>query len=245
MRLSWPFAAGVLGAFLLGASLAVAAPREGDAYHIVLARRALGPGEAIELRLVPPPPEGARVNYGMRIGALGIGFPDGVYRAPYVIPVGTPPVEVFASFSANGFRFSATTEIELLPGSMPGAGDCLGPGQAFSANMGGIEPDYTYLDVLPTLVHAAAPEYPRSSFVRGVEDTVPVRALVCRTGRVLDAVALPSYRGMPGANAVPVERDPKIVEAALAAVRQNVFSPGLVAGQPAAVWVHVGVSFRR
>jgi hypothetical protein len=80
--------------------------------------------------------------------------------------------------------------------------------------------------------------------VRGIEDTIHVRALICRSGRVLDAYALSSYRDT-GANAQPIERDPKLVEAAVAAVRQYVFSPGIVAGQPVAVWINTAVAFRR
>ena len=181
----------------------------------------------------------------MMSGAMGIGFQDGVYRAPYVIPPGTPPARVTAGFSGAGIRASATTEIELLPGSVPGAEDCLGPGQSFSTVMADVEPDYMHLDELPQLIQSVEPEYPRSAFARAVEDTIPIKALVCRSGRVLDAYALPSYRGIVDANAQPIERDPKLVEAAVAAVRQYVFSPGRVGGQAVALWVNTAVAFRR
>jgi hypothetical protein len=227
--------------FMDGADLA-AAPAESDAYRIVLPRRALAAGEHVELRLVPPPPEGAQVNFGMMIGTLGLGFLDGRYRAPYVVPPGTPPVTVIASFSAGGFRASATAEIELTPGSVPGAEDCLGPGQSFSAVLGDIEPGYTQLDELPELLQSVEPEYPRSPYVRGIEDTIHVRALLCRTGFVLDAYALPGYRDT---REEPIERDPKLVEAAVAAVRQYVFRPGMVAGHAVALWIDTGVAFRQ
>jgi hypothetical protein len=245
MRPALPCILGVLVPLLIGSSVAQAAPRDGDAYHIVLAKRALAAGESVELRLVPPPPEGVRVNYGMTIGSSGYGFADRIYRAPYVIPPGAPPVQVHAGFSATGFRVSATAEIELLPGSVPGATDCLGPGQSFSAGFGDIEPSYLYLDDLPTLSHSVQPDYPRSTFVRGVEDTIPVKVLVCRSGRVLDAVALVSYPNPITANPEPIERDPKLVEAALAAARQYIFRPGMIGGQPVAVWVVTAVAFRR
>lgn len=222
----------------------MAAPAESGVYHIVLPRRALGAGENVELRLVPPPPAGARVTYQTMIGTMGIGFPDGIYRAPYVIPPGTPPVRVLAGFSVAGFRASATTEIELRPGSVPGAEDCLGPGQTFSSAMADIEPGYTQLDELPHLVRSVEAEYPRSALVRGVEDTVHVRALLCRSGRVLDAYALTAYRDTP-AGMEPIERDAKLADAAVAAVRQYVFSPGMVGGQAVAVWIHTAVVFRR
>ena len=222
-----------------------AAPAESDAYHIVLAKRALGAGESLEFRLVPPPPAGVRVNYGPSVGATGVGVPHGVYRAPYVIPPGTPPAQVSAGFSNAGVRAGATAEIELLPGSVPGAEDCLGPGQSFSTVTAEIVPGYIYLDQLPTLIQRVEPEYPRGAFARGIEDTIPIRMLVCRSGRVLDAIALPSYRGLPGTNPDPVEHDPKLVDAAIAAARQYVFSPGMVGGHAVAVWVATPVAFRR
>lgn len=222
-----------------------AAPAESGAYHIVVPRRVLGAGESVEFRLVPPPPAGVRVNYGWSIGATTTGVPRGVYRAPYVIPPGTPPARLSAGFSGAGVRASATTEIELLPGSVPGAEDCLGPGESFSTTTAAIVPEYIYLDQLPTLIHRVEPEYPRSDFARGIEDTIPIRMLVCRSGRVLDAFALPSYRGFPEVSLDPVEHDPKLVDAAIAAARQYVFSPGMVGGHAVAVWVDAPVTFRR
>jgi hypothetical protein len=214
----------------------MAAPADGGAYHIVVPNRALGAGESVEFKLVPPPPAGVRVNYSM---------PNGVYRAPYVIPPGTPPAQVSASFSGAGVKGIATAEIALLPGSVPGAEDCLGPGQSYSTLAAGIVPEFVQLDQLPNLVHSVEPEYPRSAFARGIEDTIPIRVLVCRSGRVLDAWALPSFRGFPTPDAEPIEHDPKLVEAALAAVRQYVFSPGIVGGNAVAVHVETQVAFRR
>jgi hypothetical protein len=176
---------------------------------------------------------------------MGIGLiPPGIYRAPYIIPVGTPPARVSACFSGPAFRAGATTEIELLPGSVPGAADCLGPGQSFSTVLGTIEPGYTYADTLPDLIHRVDPEYPRSTFARGIEDTLPVLVLVCRNGLVLDAYVPPSYL-VGTRDEQPIERDPKLVEAALAAARQYIFKPAMAAGQPIAVWIHVPVAFRR
>jgi hypothetical protein len=232
-----------LAAFTLVPSVA-AAPREGSAYHIVLPRRAISAGEQIELKMVPPAPAGLRVNWDVASGTGGIGLHSpGIYRAPYIIPAGTPPARVSASFSGAGFRAGATAEIELTPSSLPGAVDCLGPGQSFSTVLGAIEPGYTLADELPQVIHRVDPDYPRSAFVRGVEDTMAITALVCRSGRVLDAYAPASY--LNPRDTEPVERDPKLIAAALAAVRQYVFKPATVAGQPIAVWVAVVVAFRR
>ncbi|MEO7868283.1 MAG: hypothetical protein ABIU54_11650 [Candidatus Eisenbacteria bacterium] len=198
----------------------------------------------MELRLEPRAPEGLKVNYWVMMSRSGIGLiPPPVYRAPYVIPPGTPPVKVNASFSGLTVQGDASTEIELLPGSMSGAEDCLGPGQSFSTILGEIEPRYARLDVLPQLIHTVEPEYPRSEFVRGVEDTIPMQSLVCRSGRVLDAYVLQRYRGTTTLQ--PIENDPKLVEAALAAARQYIYSPGMVLGHAVAVWVVTQVIIRR
>ncbi len=215
-----------------------------DAYHILLPRRVVGAGEHVELRLVPPAPNGVEVNWAVDSGTGGHALnPPGVYRAPLVIPLGTPPAKVGAAFEISGIGAGATTEIELAPSSVPGAADCLGPGQMFSTVLGDIIPRFTPVDVLPELVHRVDPVYPRSAIIRGVEETIPINALVCRSGRVLDAYALASYRDTRDAN--PVERDPELVEAALAAVRQYLFKPAMAAGQPIAVWVGIPVRFRR
>jgi len=220
-----------------------AAPPMGDAYHIVVPRRALGAGERVQFRLEPPAPEGANVYYGASVALGRNGLLSPIYSAPFVIPPGTPPAIVGISFSGPMGRGGASAEIELLPGSVAGAEDCLGPGQSYSTVVGGIEPEYIYLDELPELIHKVEPEYPRSSYVRGVEDTLTVKVLVCRLGKVLDAVVLQAFR--TPSTREPIERDPKLVEAAVAAARQFVFKPGLVSGHAVAVWVHVPIAFRR
>ena len=213
-----------------------------DAYHIVLSRSAVGPGEHVEMRLVPPLPPGVRVRWPVATGKSQR-VCSANYRAPYVIPVGATPVRVAVSISGPDWRTIVSTEISLLPGSVPGAEDCLGPDQSFSPTEGTIVQDPVPADGLPQVIHAVAPEYPRSSLARGVEDRIPVRALLCRTGRVLDAYVPYSYVE-PG-DQQPIEHDPKLVEAALAAVRQYVFSPATQAGQPIAVWIGTVVVFDR
>lgn len=219
-----------------------AAPKEDVRYHIVFPRHAVRAGEHVRLRLVPPAPKGIRVLWGFTSGTVEFALtPPGVYRAPYVIPVGTPPAKVSASFSGSGSRARVTTEIELMPGSVPGAEDCLSPGQSFSTAAGGIEPGYSY-DQPPELIRRVDAVYPRSAFARGVESTLTVQAFICRTGRVLDAYVPPTYLDPRGE---PIERDPKLVEAALAAVRQYVFRPATLAGKPVSVYFATPVAFRR
>lgn len=90
---------------------------------------------------------------------------------------------------------------------------------------------------MPQLLREVPPIYPASRFAQGVEDTVVVHALVCRSGKVLDAFAPPTYRG----NTFElIEGDPKLVDAAVAAVKQYEFSRGEAAG-----WYSLKVIFRR
>jgi hypothetical protein len=224
-------------------SVPAGTPSGGEAYHIVLPRRAIGAGEQVERTLVPPAPLDVRVNWPVASSGSGVRFYSTVYRAPYVIPVGTPPAKVSVGVSGQGWRTIVSTEIELLPGSVPGAEGCLGPGQSSSTTAGTIVPDHTSADELPQLIHPVPPEYPKRDLARGIEDTIPVHALLCRTGHVLDAHALPSYVNV--GDRQPIPHDPKLVEAAITAVRQYVFTPAKVSGQAIATWIDIPVAFRR
>jgi hypothetical protein len=222
---------------------AASTPPARSEYHIVLARRAVGPGEHIELKIAPPPPAGARVNWSVasRMSGNPAGLQSATYRAPFVIPAGAQPALVTASISGTDLRASATTEIELTPGSVPGAEECLGPGQSFSMVYGELEPSYTAVDELPELIHSVPPDYPRSILAHGKEASIAVKALVCRSGRVLDAWAQQRLAGPPDWQ--PIEDDPKLADVAIASVRQYVFKPALASGQPIAAWVVVLVRF--
>src|SRR5207247_5298721 len=127
------------------------APSNPEAYHIVLSRCAVGAGEQVEMRLLPPVPPGVRVSWPEASGRTELIY-SAVYRAPYVIPVGTPPAKVGVGISGSGVRTIVSTEIELVPGSVPGAEGCLGPGQTFSTATGTIVPDNTPVDELPQLI---------------------------------------------------------------------------------------------
>jgi hypothetical protein len=160
-----------------------------------------------------------------------------------LIPVATPPALISVSLSGAGVKTLVTTEIELLPGSVAAAADCLGPGQSFSTIVADILPHSESFDESPSILQRVEPVYPRSAFVRGHEDIIPVRTLVCRTGRVIDAYVPPAYLDADGE--MPVARDPKLVEAALTAVRQYVFRPAIVSGQPIAFWIDIPISFHK
>lgn len=230
---------------LIQPALALAAPPiDGVQYHIVLSRQSARAGEVVEMRLVPPVPVGVRVAWPEASGKTNLIY-SALYRAPFVIPPGTPPARVAVGISGQGFKTSVSTEIELIPSSLPGSEDCLGPGQSFSTTAGTILPDYTPADELPELVHSVDPVYPRTFQARRIEETVPVLVLVCRTGRVLDAYVPYSYKDIEDINnANPIERDPRLVDAALDAARQFIFKPAKKSGEAFATWVHTGVRFR-
>jgi hypothetical protein len=210
-------------------------------YKIVLSRQGLRAGDRVEMQLLPPVPPDVRVLWPDFAGKTNRIY-SAVYRAPYVIPPGTPPVTIGVGISGGLLRTSASTEITLIPSSVPGSENCLGPDQSFSTTSGTIVPDYTFVDELPELIHRVEMQYPRSAQARGVEDTLMVMVLVCRTGHVLDAYAPYSYERIGDLH--PIERDAKLVEAALAAARQFVFKPGLKSGQAMATWLGVPMSFR-
>ncbi len=222
---------------------AATAPASSDAYHIVVAHRAVSAGEHVVLKVEPPPPPGVRLGWTLAMSAPEIGPAAAIYRAPFVIPPGTPPVEVSVSISGPSLQTGATAAIELAPDSLPGAADCLGPDQTFSRVTGEIIPSYRFVDTLPEAIHTVVPEYPRGELARGGDATIPVMALVCRDGQVLDVYSPPSFAS-PGDD-LPIPRDPKLVEAALAAVRAWRFKPAMAGGQAVAVWVDVPVRFRR
>ena len=223
-----------------------AAAREGpshEAYHIVGPRNPVGPGEHVELKLVPTPPATVRATWHLVSNPSEHAFYGATYRAPYVVAPGAPQVEIGAGLSGPGWRTAATILISLTPGAVPGADDCLGPGQSFSPTAGDIVPSHAPVDEFPALIQRVDPDYPPSAFARGIEDTITVIVLVCRSGRVLDAYVPPGFLSLHPE--VPVERDPKLVQAAIAAARQFVFRPARVAGEPVATWVGVSVPFRK
>ncbi len=81
----------------------------------------------------------------------------------------------------------------------------------------------------PKRIQYIAPEYPRAARDAGVQGVVVIEATIDRDGTVADAHIL---RGVPGLN-----------EAALAAVRQWVYTPTLLSGVPVEVLMTVTVGF--
>jgi len=92
--------------------------------------------------------------------------------------------------------------------------------------------DYVYVEVLPAAIRQVKPEYPSIAKQAGVEGAVTVHVLIGKEGRVLDAVLAEKFQV------------PMLNEAALAAARQWVFTPGLANGRPVACWSAIPFRFR-
>jgi hypothetical protein len=215
-------------------AVAAAAP----SYHIVLSQPRAGAGEDVFLSIVPPPDPGVRVRWRNAVDRhMTPG--EATYNAPFVIVPGAPPARVEASISGPGFQTIAAADIKLLPGSAEGSDECLGPGQSYSPEAGTMEPDERPLDRAPEYIGSADPFYPPGESFRAMDDTILVSVLVCRTGRVISAFAVPTYASPFDRD--PVPHDPVMVDAALIAVRKYMFMPASRDGQPVAAWTAVRV----
>ena len=213
-----------------GAAVAGAAPAAKDApFKVVPAHARLGPGEALRFRIVPAGQAEADVQWNVEGRGMAR---DGVYRAPYVI---TQPGERATVVASRGPRSAPEVDqaiVELVAGVFPGAEDCLGPGQQWEPN--GCALAYVPVDELPEAVTKVPPRYPPSARARRLEGNLLVQALVCKSGRVLDAVALWG---------VGVTRVPELEDLAVEAAKQWGFKPGLIQGQPVATVVAIPFRF--
>jgi hypothetical protein len=222
--------------------------RPSSRYHVVGPQRPLAPGERVELRLVPAPPEGTRVDWSCALvsapppaseNRIGRGLAVS-YLAPFVVHR-RATVRVTAAIAAEPFRELASLELELLGGSIAGVADCLGPSQTFLEDRGGISPEYTFVDELPEAIRRVDPVTPSFVVARGIADTVALSVLVCQTGRVIAAIDL--QRFARPADPLPLATDPRLVQAAIQAVLQWKFRPARAAGTPVATWVTVPFRF--
>jgi hypothetical protein len=228
------------------AAVLVPAPPEASAqaadpspsvYRIVPHGRPVHAGDHVAIRVVPEPPPGVRQAILVTTADGRTTSLVGPYRAPYVIEVGAAPVGITAALSGEGWRREVKTTLELAPGRLIGTGDCLGSDQAFLPEYGDIAGSAGDLSDMPQVLRAARPALPAGPGTSRFEGTVVVHALVCRSGLVLDAYVPPILADLRGA---PIERDPEIVDAAIAAAKATVFGRGR-----AAAWHAIPVSFRR
>ncbi len=237
---------GVCCIALLVASCAWGAPAT-EAYHVVCARKALAAGEQVDVRLEPAPPPGTYI-YWRTAEQIGMtpGAPEAsraVYTAPFVIPAGSPPAEIRVDLSGpQTGRIGFVGHVDLVPSALPGVPDCLASGQRYSTERGTIEPDgSTVTRVEGIVVHMADPEYPKIAISRGLTDVVPLRVLLCTSGRVLAAYPQTSYDN----NREPIEHERVLTEAATTIIRSRTFAPLMRDSSPVAGWMHVHVAFRQ
>jgi protein TonB len=85
-------------------------------------------------------------------------------------------------------------------------------------------------DQPPRVIRQVKPVYPQDAFVKKIEGTVLVEILIGADGRI--------------ARARVVRSVPQLDAAALAAVRQWVFAPGLKNGRPVATLAQAPITFR-
>ena len=92
--------------------------------------------------------------------------------------------------------------------------------------------DWVYVENMPKALKEVKPEYPEIAVQAGVEGAVDVFVLVGTDGRVLKAELSEKVQVL------------MLNEAALAAARQWVFTPGLANGKPVACWTAIPFRFR-
>jgi hypothetical protein len=166
-----------------------------------------------------------------------------VYTAPFVIRPGSPPAEIRVDLSgAQTGRIGFVGHVDLVPSALPGSAECLASGQTFSTDYGTIESGgSTIMRAEGVVVHMSDPEYPKTAVSRGLTGGVPVKVLLCTSGRVLAAYLQTSYDD----NQQPIERERVLTEAAVTIAASRTFAPLLRDGVPVAGWMHVSVAFRQ
>jgi TonB family protein len=225
-RRSWWLAC--LGAVLLAVPAVACA---GIPFRIVPSSARVAPGEWIQLAVEPAPDRSPDEPVRWVVEGRGV-IIGRRYGAPWIVPQNGEVVRVTALRGPKGAEESAEATVKLAPGSVEGAQDCLGPGQTWSADGRSLES--VAPDELPEAVMHPQPQYPKSSRVRDVHAELVVQALVCRSGRVLDATA------QWGIGVTPI---PELEALAIEAARQWVFQPARIAGQPVACRVDIPFRF--
>jgi TonB family protein len=206
------------------AAVAVAKP-----LRIVAPGAPIAPGERLQLGAAPPAGASER-EFWTIVSGPGMVTRTGSYKAPYIVPAGGALAVVRLTRGPKETPITTTAELRLKAGSFSGADSCAGPDQERLPERG----EYVPVDRLPDPVSTVLAEYPASARARGIVVSVVVSALVCRSGRVLDAeVAWPH-----GTNP-----DRELEKAAVAAALRYEFTPPTSGGQPIAVWVAIPFRF--
>jgi TonB family protein len=217
-----------LGGGLLLLLLTLGAADPAMRARLLPSRARLAAGGTVLFRLEP---ESVKA-LAWRVVGPGSVTAAGLYAAPYGISTHTPLARVVATYAAESDVRFTEGDVDLVPGLFPGAQDCLGEGQSWSTTARGL--DYVPVDRLPVATSSPEPEYPQWAEARGLEGSLVVNALLCRSGQVLDAwVTWPE-------GATPV---PELESLALAAVRKWRFTPASFQDSPRAIVVAIPLHF--
>lgn len=92
-------------------------------------------------------------------------------------------------------------------------------------------PDFQQFDTLPQVVRAIQPQYPDSARQAGLEGVVLLRALINKKGEVMKVEILQSDAAI-------------FNQPAIEAMKQWLFTPALLAGQPVCVWGAIPFRFK-
>lgn len=204
--------------------LSVAGAVHAEGFKIVSPGGPIGPGGHVRLQTMPPA-NGVEERWQILRGPGTLG-PHGLYSAPYAIWKSDGDVTVRVIRGPKGSTITAQTDLTLQLGAFPGAQECRGSEQTALPLPG----EFVFVDQLPETISKPPPQYPADARARGLEGSLIVNALVCRSGNVLDA-----YVTWPAGAAAA----PSLERAALSAVRQWTFRPAQAGGNPVAVWVAV------
>ncbi|HVP39256.1 MAG TPA: hypothetical protein VMS93_08760 [Candidatus Saccharimonadales bacterium] len=166
------------------------------------------------------------------------------YCAPYVIEPGNQGTLLTARLLGEGWATDVTAKIRLQPGAAPGTDDCLAPGQSYSPVFGEVGGAVREALGWSHLINVVEPVYPPAARAAGLEDTVIVEAIACRSGRVLDAMPARLWVDGPQGFHLLVQ-DSTFCQAAVVAVKQWVFPPRPLYEDPQACIWDVFIAFTR
>lgn len=192
----------------------------------------------------PPPPPPLQRGSSMRPEEVRPEPPKKVSentpKPDFVAPIETPRPEEKPLEPEAGVRpedqFGSETGSDLgdalgMEGGVEGGVVGGVPGGVLGGMIGGTGTGPVMdFDSPPRVIKQARPQYPQDAFVKKVEGTVLVEALVDSQGRVARARVIQSV--------------PLLDAAALQAVYQWVFHPAIKHGRPVATIIHMPVAFR-
>ena len=161
-------------------------------------------------------------------------------KSDFVAPIETPQPEEKPLEPEKGVKpedqFGSETGSDLgdalgMEGGVEGGVVGGVPGGVLGGMLGGTGTGAVMdFDSPPRVIKQARPQYPQDAFVKKIEGTVLIEALVDSQGRVARARVIQSV--------------PLLDAAALQAVYQWVFQPAMKHGRPVATIIHMPVAFR-